>query len=722
MFRFAPPAAGPRPVATRRGRLCRWLRWGGLLVALGLLAGLAATLWLDPWLRRTLEQQASQQSRGAYELRIGALRTHLWSRSLEMSQLQMQPAPHWRGPWPAALPRLHLTVGTARLSGLGVLALLHGGVVPVDSLVLADIALNVPAGLPRQLLNDKKLLYKKLPRRIAGLRLGLLALCRVGVRYADGPGTLAAVARADFLAHDVLLSAAGAADTQRTAYAAYLAGQLRGVAVRTGGGGAQLAHAQFAAGRLALDSLRVLTAAKVPTRLWLPQLRLTGWQTAVLQHKKCFVADSLTLDKLLVQGPAPCAPSQPLHELLAPYLRRASLASLRVRHGTVRTVGPGLASVISNIMVQATALQVDAAAARDPRRVAYAHAWQVATGRIMAGYDAPFYRLAASGLRLDTRRQTLSLRGLAVQPTFSAAEQDRRKGEQSVHLVVRLPALHLRGLDFGRLARQRELVVRQLVAERPRVEIASDGRAPLPSQPSIFTPLAVRRLPLLVSIAEVRVQAANISLPYRSPRSPVVGHITLTNLSGALRNLSNDPRRMTAAHPLTGAATAALQGQCPMQLQLRIPLLDPLGRHQVTGTFGAAPFAILNPMIGPTRLFEFSSGQLRTMRFALHADLHQADGTMWAEYSGLHLRVLKSKGNELKTNLLAKIESGAANALFIRNNNPRASGKLAPGRLRSNRDLHSAVFVLWRQALVSGLLNSAGVPQPLAQKLSEGKN
>ena len=447
-----------------------------------------------------------------------------------------------------------------------------------------------------------------------------------------------------------------------------------------------------------------------------------GWQTAALQHQHRFAADSLTLDKLLVLGPPPSAPTQPLHELLAPYLRRADLASLRVRHGEILTTSGELAPIIRNINLQASQLRLDAAAAHDPRRVAYARAWLASTGRVTARYDAPFFGLTASGLRLDTRRQTASLLDLVIQPTFSAAEQDRRKGEQSVHLAVRLPALRLLGLDFGRLARRGELLVRTLVAERPAIEIASDGRAPLPSQPSIFTPLAVRKVPLLVSVNEVRVKSAAVSLPYRSPRSPIVGHITLDNLSGTLRNLSNDPHRMTAVHPLIGEATARLQNRCPLALQLRIPLLDPLGRHQVTGTFGAAPFAILNPMIGPTRLFEFSSGQLHTMRFALQADLQQADGTMWAEYADLHLKVLKSKGDALKTSLLTKIESGAANALLIRNNNPRANGRLAPGRLRSQRDLRFAVFVLWRQALVSGLLNSAGVPQPVAQKLSEGKN
>ena len=57
-----------------------------------------------------------------------------------------------------------------------------------------------------------------------------------------------------------------------------------------------------------------------------------------------------------------------------------------------------------------------------------------------------------------------------------------------------------------------------------------------------------------------------------------------------LRNLSNDPRHQSLAHPLTASATALVEGRSRLQARLTAPLLDARGRI----TSGAA--------LGPRRL------------------------------------------------------------------------------------------------------------------------
>ncbi|WP_460502956.1 hypothetical protein, partial [Hymenobacter agri] len=76
-------SVSPAPVSKPRPR--RWVWWLLGTVALLLAAVLVAQHWLDPWLRRKLEQQVSIQTHGQYRLQVGALHTSLWQRAIRLS-------------------------------------------------------------------------------------------------------------------------------------------------------------------------------------------------------------------------------------------------------------------------------------------------------------------------------------------------------------------------------------------------------------------------------------------------------------------------------------------------------------------------------------------------------------------------------------------------------------------------------------------------------------
>jgi hypothetical protein len=164
-----------------------------------------------------------------------------------------------------------------------------------------------------------------------------------------------------------------------------------------------------------------------------------------------------------------------------------------------------------------------------------------------------------------------------------------------------------------------------------------------------------------------------------------------------------------------------VQGRCLLRVQLTAPLLDPQGRHHIWGSFGPAPLSILNPMIVPTKSLGFKSGQIQEITFDLHADTRQTTGTMRATYQDLKFEFYKYKQGELKKPLWARVKTGLVNGLVIRDNNPRPGGRLVTGDMTSKRELRFSVFSAWRQGLITGLLNSAGVPHKLAQKLTQSQ-
>jgi hypothetical protein len=702
-----------------------WGRWVLLGGAVLLLAALAWLKWgLDPWLRRKLEQQATTQTHGQYALSVASLRTRLLARSLHLGGVALRPATSTLAD---TLPRLTAQLGSLDVSGVGLLALLRGQPVPIDSLTLDSLQVNVAALAKRPAPHPSPPLYQQRP-----LRLGYLALRHVGGSFGPVDAPQGRLASANVSARDLLFTSAGAADTQRLAFAAAWQGVLRGPMGRLGGHtiSAQLVDFSSAKQFFGLDSLRITPPAPgqgkpgaVRVYFTMPRLRVQGLQAATWQHKRHLRLDSARLSspRLTFQPPAKAPP--PLWKLLAGVFKRADVQQLAIDDGYLAVAGVAERPAVRHIFGQGRSLRIDSVAERPTaRRVLYARTWVGHTGRITGTLTPPVYPTSIEHAFLNTDKQTMRLTGLAVRPTLSPAQLNRRSGYQVSQITAHMPELRATGFDFQQLSANSHVRIAHVVAERPFLGVRSDGRGPINKQPSYLTPEAVRRLHLHLDVRRLDLHEGTIAAAYRSPRTPLVGTFAVNKLNATLRNVSNDPRRMSLAHPLTGEATALLQNSCRGEVHLTTSLLDPQGRQHLWGSFGAAPLAILNPITRPTRLVAFKSGQVQGITFDERLDRQRISGTMRATYTDLRFEFLGYKQGEVKKTLLNRVKSGLVNGLVIRDQNPRPGGRFVVGEMTSRRQPQFSTFTAWRQGLLRGLLHSAGVPGKLAQKYSESSD
>jgi hypothetical protein len=694
-----------------------------MAVLLLLAVGVAIALQLlDPWLRRKLEQQVTTASHGRYQLRIGELHTNLWSRTLAMRQVGLRTATT-ASPDSARLPRVRLAVGRVEVAGVGLLALLRRGVVPLDSIVLDSVALQL-AALPKSEGGGRPL-HEQLP--VEGVRVGHLRLGHFRGTYGPAKQPIVQLGRGQLLVQDVLLSAAGAADSQRIGYAAAVAGALQGLAVRVPGHQVKLVRGVFASEQqqLTLDSLVVHPNRPINNQrekttrisLTLPRLLLTGLNGAQLAHQH-LRADTLRLTSPRLALTVPTVKPPSLHELLAPYLKECRLGRLEVTGGTMRVAGVKQAPAAGNMRAVATNIQV---LPREANRTAiyYAQAWSVRTGRATLSLDAPYFTLSWQQLQADTRPGTLRLTGVKLVPTMSVVALSRSKGHQAAHLMLQMPEVRMAGLNYQAAEQDGVVQATSLTVPRTQLYTYSDGRFPSNPAISVVTPEALGQVPFQFDVRLVRFQHATIRMAYRAPRDPVPGTMSINRLAITLRNVSNNPRRMGPRSPLTGEATGWVENRCYATLALRANLLDRSGAHTLRGTFQRTPLNIINPMIVPTRGIAIKSGTVEQIRFSMLLNQTAASGTMWARYSDLKLQLLNQKE---RPGLLKRVETSVVNGVFLRDNNPRKPGEpVKTGQMASSRERRFSVFSLWRQGLVSGMLNSAGVPRPLAKKLSESQ-
>ncbi len=691
-------------------------------LALLLLLGLAWLKWgLDPWLRRKLEQQAAAATHGQYRLQVAALHTEIFSRSLHVRGVALHPS----SPTLAdTLPRLEGQLASLDLYGVGLLALLRGRTIPIDSLTLDSLRVRV-AALARRPAPPRPApprpappLYEQHP-----LRLGYLRLRRVGGSFGPTQAPTGALASAEVSARDVLFTAAGAADTQRLAFAASWRATLRGAQAELGGHRIRAGQVDFLSDKqfFALDSLRITppapgrgTPGAVRVDYTMRQVQVHGLRAATWQHKQHLQADSARLNtpRLTFRPPAQAPP--PLWKLLQPVFRRADVGRLFIDDGYLAVAGVHEQPAVRHIYGTAQELRVDSLGEQpSARRILYARQWVGHTGRITGMFAAPVYPVSIGRAFLNTQRQALRLSELAMRPTLTPAQLNRRSGYQTTQLTVRMAELRAQGFDFNQLSANSHLRIARVTAERPYLQASSDGRGPINRQPSYLSPELVRRVRAHFDVRELDFNNGTIVALSRSAETPLVGKFTLNRLHIKFRNVTNDPRRMSRAQPLTATATGYLQDVCRAEATLTTSLLDPLGRQHLRGSFGPAPFSILNPIMRPTRLVSFRSGQAQHVDFDEYIDRQRIRGEMRARYSDLKLRMLDYKGGEVKRTLLTRLKTGAVN-LVVRNQNPRPGGRFVTGDIDAPRELEFSVFTAWRQGLIVGFLNNVGVPQKMA--------
>jgi len=712
------PDSAPSSATARH----HWGRWVLLGLALLLLLGLAWLKWgLDPWLRRKLEQQVATQTHGQYRLQVAELRTALLARSLHLRGLALRPTTPTLAD---TMPRLEARLASLDLQGVGVLALLRGHTVPIDSLTIDSLRVHV-AALARRPPPARPAppLYEQQP-----LRLGYLRLRRVGGSFGPAELPTAALSTADVSARDLLFTTAGAADTQRLAFAASWRATLRGALAELGGHRIEAGQANFSSDKhfFALDSLRIAppapgqgTPGAVRVAYTMRRVRVHGLQAAAWQHLRHLRADSarLSTPRLTFRPPAKAPP--PLWKLLQPVFRRADVQQLFIDDAYLAVAGVREQPAVRHVFGTARGLRIDSLAEQPTaQRILYARSWTGHTGRLTGVFSAPVYPVSIERAFLNTDDQALRFTTLALRPTLTAAQLNRRSGYQTTQLTIRMAELRAQGLDFQQLSANSHLRIARLTAEQPYLQASSDGRGPINHQPSYLSPELVRRVRAHFDVRELDFHNGTIMAFYRSARTPLMGKFMISRLNVKLRNVTNDPRRMSLAQPLTATATGYLQNTCRAEVALTTSLLDPLGRQHLRGSFGPAPFSILNPIMKPTRLISFESGQVQRIDFEEHIDRRRITGEVRARYTSLKLKLLDYKGEEIKKTLLTRLKTGAVN-LVVRNQNPRPGGRFVVGKIDAPRELEFSVFTAWRQGLLTGFLHNVGVPQKMATDLGQ---
>ncbi|WP_347160386.1 hypothetical protein [Pontibacter chitinilyticus] len=355
-------------------------------------------------------------------------------------------------------------------------------------------------------------------------------------------------------------------------------------------------------------------------------------------------------------------------------------------------------------------MQLDSAAFVAKDRAYYARKIELNAEKTHFLPPGSFSRLTIDSIQLSTAKHNLLATSLVLQPTGSAAELSRAKGQATSYTKVTIDRVALSGVNYEAHSRSHTYVVGKAVINSPHLNSFKDkknfrdsgDKNPLPHQ-------LMQQMKQQFLVDTVQIRNGYIRYAELVPQATKRGYITMENLYATATNLTNIPGHISHKNPAVIEAKMKVMGKAPLSFTIRMPLLDKNGYHTISGSIGESEPEILNPILAPTTFISVESGHIRSGQFNITLTNDHADGTMKLLYSNLEVELL-SKGKGERQSLGKEILSEIANWVAIKSSNPEDKGEQPRiGDITVTRNPQKTIFSYWKDCIASGFLSSMGL-------------
>jgi hypothetical protein len=385
----------------------------------------------------------------------------------------------------------------------------------------------------------------------------------------------------------------------------------------------------------------------------------------------------------------------------------ATLQRVRIRDGSVdltRVTDRGvLTSFVHGLDLELTEIRIDSVSFANPVRAltnSRVVVWFDSTRHV---FDDSLYAVTARQVRADSRDSLVEIGNIALTPTLEASPFFARLSQRADRLNLSAGPLRVEGLDFSGYVSEESLHVRLIDVDSLDLHVYSDIKldwGPRARPCRYHMGFADIAFPLRVD--SLRVNDAFIRYSELAKGSQRPGDLTLEGVDGVVRNLTNDPERMTRETPAVADLTAKLFGQGDLTARVEYPLLSPTLNFRIQAALGPMSLPVVNQFATNVTGVEVTKGRLDRLQVNTDVRGGRATGLVRMEYRDLDFRLLdRNTGKEMAWHAVG----GFLGNLVLRSNNPgKPGGTPRDGRIDytcGENDI--AFFELFIHALTNGL-------------------
>ncbi len=280
------------------------------------------------------------------------------------------------------------------------------------------------------------------------------------------------------------------------------------------------------------------------------------------------------------------------------------------------------------------------------------------------------YFLKLEKLDVSTKNKTLDIEAFKVIPLYKELEFSHKLGKQGDRYNILVPQIKIKDIDFKKLETENKLFVQSVILENGQAiifnnkKLPSDGKNAIRNAPH----LALRRLDFPIFIDSLFLK--NFEVHYRelNPESNQIGDAFFTNLTGTMKNVTNDSIALRKNHWITSHFEMNFLDNAKINVNLNLNLTSEIGEFNYKGSLGPASAISFNKLLEPIALVKAESGYFNKISFDVKANEKGSYGTVQTLYKDLKISVLvkEDSGKIGKAGLVSFL----ANNFLITPNNP----------------------------------------------------
>ena len=404
-------------------------------------------------------------------------------------------------------------------------------------------------------------------------------------------------------------------------------------------------------------------------------------------------------------------PDGGVHHRIARLWPDVTVRRFRIERGRVslQRRGGSVTDSLWGLSVQADNVAVDSSAARDTSRILFARHLDVVINGYRRVLGDSLYALAVDTAQASTRDSSLVATAVRVGPMLPDQAFMRRVGHRTDRYDGAARRLVLRGVDYRRLIEEQAVHVGAARIDSLVINVYRNNHFP-PDPTGAPPPMpheAFRSIPQEVRIDTIHVAGGSVRYTQLPENATEPGQIAFEALSTTIRNVTNDPSRMTPSTPAVVEATAQVAGAGRLHTTIRIPLLARHLNLSYRGRLGPMDARAFNETFVNLAGVRVESGHVDSLRFGATVRRGVAAGTMRGAYQNLEVETLDPATGD--RGLGKRIETFALNRVALSSQNTRRDGGLRTGSIQHTHEEGEAFFKFLWLSVRSGLFALVGL-------------